>query len=680
MVQKSSRDRKIRLGAVEVLEDRAVPATFGVPWSDPSHLTLSFVPDGTQIAGHSSSLFQTLNARQPAATWQRDVLRAFQTWAVNANINIGLVADGGQALGAAGLSQHDPRFGDIRVGGQAMAADALSISVPNDPAVSSTMTGDVLLNTSASFDGKTTDVFTVLLHEAGHVFGLGEVTDPNSPLYSKYLRTSKLTSGDVTALQAFYGHRAPDAHEGSNGNDTIATATTIQPSGGFTGAAPLVAYGDVTTLKDVDVYSFRAPSGYKGPVTIRLQSAGISLLAPRLTITDARGRALGDVQASSGLGDTLTVVLGSVDRNATYYVQVRGATSDVFGIGSYGVAVTFDAVNRVAPATLDAVLRGPYQSLSTNDVNSILLGVANPLLNNDRGADDSLNSATVLTSSPGYARNSHYETVGSIATLADVDYYRIATADAPANGKPLVLTVTGRALGVNGTAPRLTVVDRDGNPVPAQILTNGDGTFTVQAVGVKAGGWYLLKVGPETGAGSPATGNYSLSVQFGTAAAQLTNFAAGTLPSNGSGASGNLYVGESQLTHLVFSASAVGAVVPGSAVRMTVLDASGRLVSTLIAPVGDTVTGFDMFLTPGAYTVHFIGLGASGAAPPRLAYRLLGKSISDPIGPVLTDPTLAPAYTVPTLPGWFLFPGGVLTENPILFVPVVPPPPTSPGA
>src|SRR5438874_10365811 len=104
----SKADRRRRKPVWDTLEDRAVPATFGVPWSDPSHLTLSFVPDGTPIAGHVSSLFKTLGALEPSATWEREILRAFQTWAVNANINIGLVADGGQALGVAGGTQHDP--------------------------------------------------------------------------------------------------------------------------------------------------------------------------------------------------------------------------------------------------------------------------------------------------------------------------------------------------------------------------------------------------------------------------------------------------------------------------------------------------------------------------------------------------------------------------------------------
>jgi hypothetical protein len=668
MSARKSRVRRLR-PAIESLEERAVPATFGVPWSDPSHLTLSFVPDGTPIAGHTSSLFQMLDALEPPAVWQGEILRAFQTWAVNANVNIGLVADGGQPLGVAGASQHDPRFGDIRVGAQSMAADALSVSVPNDPAISSTLTGDVLINTSDNF-GKL-DLFSVMLHEAGHVFGIGDSTDPNSPMYSQYVGTSQLTAGDVVALQALYGARAPDAHEGSNGNDTISTATTIQPPGSWTGATPLVAYGDITTNKDADVFAVRPPSGYHGPITIRLQSAGISLLAPQLSLEDSGGHVLAEAQAESDMGDVVTVHLDQSDPNATYYLKVQGATSDVFGIGGYGVAVTFDAESTVSTSAIDSVLRGPSQTLGPNDINALFLGTANPLFNNNHGNDNTAGSATTLTPSPGYARNSHYETVGSISSSTDSDFYRIQTADGPAGNKPLVLTVITRAMGVNGTAPRVTLIDRDGNVVPVQVLANGAGAFTVQAVGVKPGGWYFLKVGPDTSAGSAATGNYALTSEFGTVAAQLSTFANGSLATAGAAQSFNLYVGESQLMNLVLSANVVGgAAAPGSKVHMTVLDAAGQVVYSLTAAAGDVVSGSALFLTPGAYMVRFTSLGSSGTGGPALAFNLVGDGISDPIGPVLTDPTLTPVYTAPGQPGWFLYPGGTKSQTSYMFSPI----------
>src|SRR3954447_1918380 len=66
--------------SIEHLEERCVPATWGNPWPDAAHLTISFAPDGTPLGdGQASSLFQTMSEGAPSATWQRAILRAFQT-------------------------------------------------------------------------------------------------------------------------------------------------------------------------------------------------------------------------------------------------------------------------------------------------------------------------------------------------------------------------------------------------------------------------------------------------------------------------------------------------------------------------------------------------------------------------------------------------------------------------
>src|SRR5439155_7695371 len=100
---------RLRSLLLERLEDRCTPATWGNPWPDAAHLSLSFAPDGTAVADHASELFRALNAVAPTKAWQLEILRAFQTWAVNANINLNVQSDGGQPFGTSGPLQGDAR-------------------------------------------------------------------------------------------------------------------------------------------------------------------------------------------------------------------------------------------------------------------------------------------------------------------------------------------------------------------------------------------------------------------------------------------------------------------------------------------------------------------------------------------------------------------------------------------
>jgi hypothetical protein len=630
--------------ALEQLEDRTIPAVFGVPWSNGSNLTLSFAPDGTQIAGQASSLFATLNAQEPTATWEADIVGAVQTWVVNTNLNVGVVPDNGQPFGTPGSGQ---RFGDIRIGAAPLSPGVLGISVPHDPFVSGGWSGDIILNSTIDFTQPQTDLTGVLLHELGHVFGLGGSADPNSVLYQNATWvTTQLAASDVSAIQALYG--MPPATP--PGRHTLQTAATIRfPSDDgsvYTGTTPLTAFGNMIAAGQNDFFSVQTAS-FSGPMTFRLQTAGISLLAPALTVYDASGDVLGQAESTSVLGDTISVHLNSATANTTYYVGVQAATTGLFAVGRYGLAVTFDATLTTTPNQIASMLRSAHNGSS------------------DDSSDDARpGSVVALRTTPGYAANQHYETKFSSTSTVT---YSLQSPSSP-SGTAVVLTVALRSSGSGGLFPQMQLLDANQQPIAAQVLVNSSGACTIQASGLASGQTYYLALTP------PATGNgddasFALVADFNQSSALLPVLASGTATTAVTGPTYALYAALDQVFSFTLSAAGTGAPV-GSTVQMTITDNKGNAVFNLTAAAGQTVTGPPVLLSPGAYTISF-SIVTPGGAPGSLAFQLRGGSITDPIGPVITDPTFTPLYTNPGNPFIYYYPNGTVSVTPFLLVALV---------
>jgi hypothetical protein len=637
-----ARSRQLTL---EVLEDRTTPAVFGVPWSDSSHLTLSFAPDGTQIGGKTSSLFATLNAQQPTAAWQATVARAVETWTVTTNLDVGIVRDGGQSFGKSGSGEGNSRSGEIRLGAVPLSPGVLAVSVPHDPYLSGSWSGDIILNSTIDFTQPQTDLYGVLLHELGHVFGLGASPDPASVLYQDATSvTTQLAASDVAAIQALYG--APPASP--PGHHTLQTASPIRfPSDDgipYTGTTPLQAFGNLAAAGQNDFFSVQTAS-FTGPMTFRLQTAGISLLAPALTVYDASGNVLGQAQSTSVLGDSVSVHLDNVPANTTYYIGVASATSDLFAVGRYGVAVTFDATLKTTPNQIASMLSSAHYGSSGGD------------------SSDDVRPGSIpgLRTTPGYAPNQHYETRGGLNSAVT---YSIQSPLSP-SGTPLVLTLAVSTSGAGGLLPQVQVLDANQQPVAAEVLVNDSGAYTVQASGLAPGQTYYVTLTP------PAVGNgedasFSLVADFKQTSSLLPVLAAGNVTTATSPPAYALYVALDQVFNFTLSAAGTGAPA-GSTVQMTITDSQGNVVYNLVAASGQTVTGLPVLLAPGAFTVRF-SLFTPGGAPGSLSFQLRGGSITEPIGPVITDPTYTPMYTYPGDPFTYYYPGGMITVNPFLFV------------
>lgn len=611
---------------VEALEERCTPTVWNNPWPDAAHLTMSFAPDGTTVGTETSDLYATLNALMPASNWQREALRAWQTWAVNANVNIGIVADGGQAFGASGPAQGDSRFGDIRLAAYAMSQEAAAIASPFEAALG-TWSGDIKLNNAVTFGPDGYDLFTVLLHEAGHTLGLDHSDDPDSVMAEGYNgpRTG-LSDSDKAALQALYGVRSKDGYEGAYGNGGFSTASTLQLlalEGGITAAN---AEADLISTSDKDYYKFNVPLNV-GSLTVRVQTLGHSPLAPRVTVYNSSKKEIKTVASTTPNGGNVEIRLPSLSLLSTYYVKVESARTDVFGVGGYKLSVdSLPGVTGLVSTTGGVV----------SDVLS--------LLNVDLHTNDSFLTSSLLGGLLETTTSSRFDQAykASIHDSWDVDYYKITAPTAAAGTTSSVMTVMAWGLNVGGLEPRVTVFNGSQQKVAAEVLVNENGSYTVQVPNAGSKATYYIKVEAQAPTSSRGTGNYFLGIDFGAKAVTQDEFAAGTLTSAAKEMTFALTTQQAQLHHFVLSAD-TGKSTVQAAVRMTIYDCNGKVVATRVANAGDAVS-FDVALPPGEFYVRFAaGTKDKTKTLPNLSFKLEGLVASDPIGPTPTDPTCEPS-------------------------------------
>jgi Matrixin len=330
-------------------------------WTYSSRITYSFMPDGTSVAGTPSVLFQTMNAVAPTATWENQIEQAASTWEANANVNLALVSDGGEAFGVAGDEQDDPRFGDIRIGAIPLPSGVLAETFLPPPSNGGTAAGDIMFNSTVdwSIGSSGFDIETVALHEFGHALGLGdESTDSAAAMYYEYngLKSS-LDSDDIAGIQSLYGAPQYDQFNSSGlRNFSALDATNIT---GYTNTSTdqIVLSGlDNTTATDSEWYVLTVPASNSGTMSVTLQSSNLSSFAPGVYILNSSLSIIADSTAPTTYGATLpppqtpSQLSVSVSAGQKYYIKV--ASAGTYGrVGSYGLEVNFgtQALPGIAP-------------------------------------------------------------------------------------------------------------------------------------------------------------------------------------------------------------------------------------------------------------------------------------------------------------------------------------------
>jgi predicted Zn-dependent protease len=337
---------------LEHLEARLTPYSASTnAWIHPELITLGFVPDGTIVGSNSqgyvtSNLQSTFNAKfGSAAAWQNQILKAAQQWAQQTNLNFAVITDNGAQIGTGSYQQGDPNQADIRFGGYNFGSTTLAQGYMPPPINNYSIAGDIQFNTGQTWNvGSTYDLFTVAMHEIGHALGLYHSGVVSADMYGSYQGTkSALASDDVSGMRSIYSSgaaRSQDTYDAAASNGTFATATDLSSTINLTSYVAVVKGLDVSSTSDLDYYKLTLPTGSSGGLSVKVQSTGLSLLAPKLTVyASDQSTVLGTASFSGYTGSTLTVNVASAVAGQTVYLKVQGYDTSAFGTGAYALAL-----------------------------------------------------------------------------------------------------------------------------------------------------------------------------------------------------------------------------------------------------------------------------------------------------------------------------------------------------
>src|SRR5262249_58097541 len=133
----------------------------------------------------------------------------------------------------------------------------------------------------------------------------------------------RVRADDAAGFRAIYRPRSFDRCHG--GPPSLAAAPhvtwTIDP-GHETG---VLAGRDNTYPSQQEFYRIAVPPGTNGTMSVKVQSAGLSLLSPYLTVYNAAYQAIGWDGSSGRTATVLSVTINGVRPGQIYYVRVTGA-------------------------------------------------------------------------------------------------------------------------------------------------------------------------------------------------------------------------------------------------------------------------------------------------------------------------------------------------------------------
>lgn len=601
-------------------------------------ITLSFAPDNVAIGRFRNELHQHLKTTLDEKQWRIELLRACQEWSRHCGVDFALVADSPRNFGTPGLSQGDPRFGDIRFGAFPQT-NVLGNAVPYQPNAG-VWAGDIFLDTNTIYDiqnpgidpavSDRVDLYSVALHEIGNTLGLvDEMLDPESVMFFRYAGVrQELSPLDVQNVQFLYGARAADPYEVQRGNESIATASIIDWSSDFATTSSQTVHGRVNNPRDVDVYRIRG-NAISEKLWITVNCKGLSLLCPKLTILNDEGEVIDTIGAESPLDNAITKELTSFYNNETRYLVVQWNDITDFDFGDYEIELSLNAPPAQSSLWEEDDDNDHFFSDKDDEALEDRLFELAGAIDTELNTNDTPATATQLLTPVGMKPGTRYETLGSLLK-GDMDAYKIQAA-ADATGS---LMLHLRPLTTSFKQLSITLLDANYNALSSTITHHADGDIDLEIARVQPNATYFILVSSLQLYAEPV--NYVLVADIASVNASLDSIQQVRLTAAAADVMGSMTTYKTQLFKFALNVQSSDKL--NQAVQVTIYSETGRAEATIVCKAGSSARNL-VWLNAGKHTFRFTALTRNGRRITTTNSTLRGASVSDDEGPILLDPS-----------------------------------------
>jgi Matrixin len=643
------------------------------PWPNTSPLTVSFAPDFVEVGRYRNELDQHFNGQLSTPDWKIEILRAFQEWSRHTDLQIAVVPDSPRAFGVPGLSQSDPRFGDVRIGAFPQQS-VLGNAVPFNSAAGS-WAGDIFFDTSRQFyiadrnqgnpSPNSYDLFSVALHEIGNSLGLIDVFDDTESVmfFSYFGARAGLSGTDITKLQALYGPPKSDSLEPAGGNDSFASAAQITYPTDFARTLIATKLGRIQHSDDIDYYRFN-PTARSPNCWVKLRARGRSLLCGSLTMYDSQFNELATIAAESPLANTVIKEITGLVVGQPIYVKVEWSGVAGFEFGDYELALDFNANGGEEGEEGDDIPESKQFFEADDEALMDLLFSLNGLVDEETTTNNSFNNSVRLYSAIGTAEGSRFEVLSAISSSVDIDTYRIVTSPTASGTMALDLT----PLGVDSALLDIRVFNSSRVALPVRRRIRSTGDVVVDVSGIAPNATYYIRV--QNRNGNSIASNYLMLISVADRSAQLKRIEQVKLNSNQPDMFGSFTAYKTQLFRFDLTMSAPGTT--NQASQLTIYSDTGRVELVTSVRTGQRRVAY-VWINAGEHYFRFTARTVNGASVAASTVILEGASVSDDEGPVLIDPSGNPlsgpqtSGSNPTPPTLWSFPNvAVLLWNLIL--------------